>query len=134
MMSLNELLVIPDRFMMNGVKEKWGLLGKWIAKEKGLENLGIKNSLMEYRIYSETNAAKDLDNIAAGIKFLNDGLLVSSGMYIDDNLKHINPLVTVGDYDKVSPRTEIRISIFDEDVRDVYEKMIVHVKNFREVC
>lgn len=130
MMSLNDLLVINDRLAMNGVKEKWGALGQWIAEEFKLSNLQISNSLVEFRIFGETKANRDLDNISAGIKFLNDGLFVKSKMYIDDNLNHINPLVIVGEYDKELPRTEIRISIFDNEVKDVYEKMKIHIKNW----
>ena len=131
-MSLNELLVINDRLAMNNIKEKWGNLGEWIAKEYELDNLGISNSMIEFRVYGATKAKRDLDNIAAGIKFLNDGLLVKSGMYIDDNYLHINPLLTVGDFDKENPRTEIRISIFDDEINDVYEKLKMHIENFRE--
>lgn len=129
-MSLNEILVINDRLAMNNVKEKWGNLGKWIAKEYDLCDKGISNSLIEYKIYSLTKANKDLDNLVGGIKILNDGLLVQSGMYIDDNFNHINPLIIVGDYDKENPRTEIKISIFDDEVKDVYEKIRIHLKNF----
>lgn len=130
MMSLNELLVINNRMTMNGIKDKWGKLGEWIAKEFKLDNLQISNSLVEFRIYGETKASRDLDNISAGIKFLNDGLFVKSKMYIDDNYNHINPLITVGDYDKNLPRTEIRISIFDDEIKDVYEKMRIHIENW----
>lgn len=131
-MSLNELLIIQSRMTMNAKKEKWGNLGIWIAEKYNMSNLNISNSLMEYRIYGETKANRDLDNISAGIKFLNDGLCVKSGMYIDDNYNHINPLLIVGDYDKESPRTEIRISIFEDKLKDVYEKTKIHIENFKE--
>jgi len=131
MMSLNDLLVIQNRMTMNGIKEKWGDLGVWIAKKYELEGKLISNSLVEFRVFSETKANKDLDNLAAGVKFLVDGLFVKSEMYIDDNYTHINPLIIVGEYDKVLPRTEIRISIFDDKIKDVYEKTLLHINNFK---
>lgn len=130
-MSLNQLLVINNRMTMNGIKKKWGDLGEWIAEEYGLVDKQIKNSLVEFRIYGETKAKRDLDNLAAGIKFLNDGLFVKSKMYIDDNYKHINPLIIVGDYDKYNPRTEIRITTFDNEIKDVYEKTQLHIKKWQ---
>ena len=130
-MSLNELLVINNRMTMNQKKEKWGELGVWIAKKYDFDNLKISNSIVEFRIYGETKAKRDLDNLAGGIKFLNDGLFVKSNMYIDDNYNHINPLIIVGDYSKEHPRTEIRISVFDDTVKDVYEKMAIHIDNFK---
>lgn len=132
-MSLNEILVINDRLAMNGIKEKWGLLGEWIAKEYKLDNKLISNSMIEFRVYSETKANKDLDNLCGGVKFLNDGMLVCSKMFIDDNLNHINPLLIVGDYDKVKPRTEIRISVFDDELKDVYQKTLLHIENFKGI-
>lgn len=131
-MSLNELLIINDRMVMNQKKEKWGELGIWIAKKYKLDNLNISNSIVEYRIFGETKANRDCDNISAGIKFLNDGLFVKSHMYIDDNYNNINPLLISLDYDKTHPRTEIRISTFDDSIKNIYEKMSIHIKNFRE--
>jgi len=118
---------------MNGKKTSWGELGEWIAAKYNLTKLNLSNSMMEYRVYGETKANRDLDNISAGIKFLNDGLCVKSGFYIDDNYNHINPLLIVGNYDKDEPRTEIRISVFDDKLKDVYEKMRIHIENFRGI-
>lgn len=131
-MSLNEVLIIPSRMTMNAKKDKYGSLGEWIAEKYGLSGLNISNSLMEWRVYGETKANRDLDNISAGIKFLNDGLCVKSHFYVDDNYNHINPLLIVGDYDKVNPRTEVRISVFEEKLKNVYEKMKIHAENFKD--
>jgi len=131
-MSLNEVLIIPSRMTMNAKKEKYGKLGEWIAAKYNLTDLNISNSLMEWRVFGETKANRDLDNISAGIKFLNDGLAVKSHFYVDDNYNHINPLIIVGDIDKEHPRTEIRISVFDDELKDVYEKMRIHAENFKE--
>lgn len=131
-MSLNEVLIIPSRMTMNAKKDKYGKLGEWIAAKYNLTDLNVSNSLMEWRVFGETKANRDLDNISAGIKFLNDGLAVKSHFYIDDNYNHINPLLIVGDYDKENPRTEIRISVFEDKLKDVYEKMRIHAENFKE--
>lgn len=130
-MSLNEILIINNRMTMNDKKDKWGNLGTWIAKKYNLDNLNISNSLVEYKVFSETKANKDNDNISGGIKFLNDGLFVKSKMYVDDNYNHINPLIINLDYDKKHPRTEIRISVFDDNIKDVYEKIKVHINNWK---
>lgn len=130
-MSLNEILVIQNRMTMNGIKQKWGNFGMWLADKYNLSNKKIENSLIEVRVFGETQAKRDLDNLAAGIKFLNDGLFVKSKMYIDDNYNHINPLIIVGDYDKEHPRTEIRISVFDNDLKDIYEKNKIHIENWK---
>ncbi|WP_297419429.1 hypothetical protein [Clostridium sp.] len=132
-MSLNELLIINNRMTMNNKKQQWGDLGIWIAKKYGLNDLQISNALTEYRVFGETNAQRDADNISAGIKMLNDGLYVKSKMFIDDNWKHINPLLITLDYDKNRPRTEIRISTFDDNVRNVYEKLKIHIENFKNI-
>jgi len=131
-LSLNELLVIQNRMVMNGKKSNWGNLGVWIAEKFNMSNLNISNCLMEYRIFSSTLANKDNDNIAGGIKFLNDGLLVKSGMCLDDNYNIVNPLLINCDYDKDNHRTEIRISTFDDDIKNVYEKIKIHIENFKE--
>lgn len=129
-MSLNELLVIQNRMTMNGIKEKWSEFGEWIAKRYGLNDKQVDNSIVEFRMYGATKAKRDMDNLSAGIKFLNDGLFVKSGMYVDDNYNHINPLVIVGDYDKQHPRTEIRISIIDNEIKNTYKKMKIHLENW----
>jgi len=131
-MSLNEVLVIPSRLTMNAKKEKWGNLGVWIAEKFNYNNLEISNSLVEYRIFSETKANKDCDNVVGAVKFLNDGLFVKSHMFLDDNYNYLNPLITSCDYDKENPRTEIRISVFPNGLKDVYEKMRIHAENFKE--
>jgi hypothetical protein len=129
-MSLNELLVINNRMTMNQKKEHWGNLGIWIAEKFKINGLLISNAIVEYRLFGETLANRDCDNISAGIKFLNDGLFVKSEMFIDDNYNHINPLIIVGDYDKIHPRTEIRITTFEDSIKDVYKKMQIHIKKF----
>jgi hypothetical protein len=131
-LSLNELLVIQNRMVMNGKKHAWGELGIWIAEKYNMSNLKISNCMVEFKIFSETLAKKDNDNISAGIKFLGDGLFVQSGMCEDDNYFIVNPLLINCDYDKSNPRTEIRISVFEDKLKDVYEKIKIHSENFKK--
>lgn len=131
-MSLNELLIIQNRMTMNGKKQHWGELGEWIAEKYNLTDLKIPNCMVEFKVFSETLAKKDNDNLAGGIKMLGDGLFVQSGMCLDDNYNIVNPLLINCDYDKLNPRTEIRISVFEDKLKDVYEKMRIHADNFKE--
>lgn len=127
-LSLNELLIINNRMTMNNLKTKWSDLGIWIATKYNLNDKKFDNSIIEFRIYGETRAKRDLDNLSAGIKFLNDGLFVKSNMFIDDNYNHINPLIISGDYDKLNPRTEIRITVFQPEYKNIYDKIKNHLK------
>lgn len=132
-LSLNELLIIQNRMTMNQLKDHWCDLGIWIAKKYNLNNLNIQNCMIEFRIFSETLAKKDNDNISGGIKFLCDGFLTKSGLCADDNYFIVNPLLINCHYDNTHPRTEIRISTFDNSIKDVYEKLKIHIKNFKEL-
>lgn len=126
-LSLNEVLIIPDRIQMNSTKEKWGLFGEWIALKYDLNNKLYTNSVFELRVFSKTNANKDLDNLGGGIKFLNDGMIVKSGFMKDDNFNFICPLLISAEVDKDNPRTEIRITLVDDSVKDIYEKTKIHI-------
>ena len=130
-MSLNEILAINSTMQIRGVKSKWKDFGVWLAKYYKLDNKLFTNSLIEFRFYAPTKAKRDCDNLSAGIKFLNDGLFVESKMFKDDNFEHINPLVITAGVDKLHPRTEIRISLFDTGVDDIYKKMEGHINNFK---
>jgi hypothetical protein len=130
-LSLNEILIIPDRIQMNSVKEKWGEFGEWIATKHELNNKLCTNSVFELRVFSKTHANKDLDNLGGGIKFLNDSLIVKSGFMKDDNFNHICPLLISAEVDKNNPRTEIRITLIDEDIKDIYEKTQIHINNWK---
>lgn len=129
-LSLNDLLPI-DSMAYGSLKEKWGDFGVWCAKHYGVNDKQLTNSMFELRVFSETKAQKDVDNIAGAYKLLGDGLTVQSGFYIDDNMNHINPMLVVADYDKEHPRLEIRISTFEEDVKDVYQKVQIHIDNWK---
>lgn len=126
-MSLNELLIIQNRMTMNDIKSNYGDLGLWIADRFDITNKMYSNSIIEYRIYGHTKTGRDLDNLSAGIKFLNDKMLVGSKGFVNDNYNHICPLVIGAEYDKKNPRTEIRITILDDSIKDIYEKMQIHI-------
>lgn len=130
-MSLNELLIIQNRDTMNGIKQKWGDFGLWLAKKYEIENARYSNSIIEYRVFKATKAGADCDNISAGIKFINDTLFVKSGAFIDDNYKHINPLIIGIDSDKEHPRTEIRITILPDEIKDISEKQQIHLDQWK---
>jgi len=127
-LSLNELLPInPPQYSV--LKKQWGEFGKWVCKQYKLENKQFTNGIIEYRTYNETRTTKDVDNVVA--KILNDGLLVSSGMFMDDSYKFLNPYISSMEYDKDYPRLEIRISVMDDKVKDIYEKIKIHMDNFK---
>lgn len=128
-LSLNDLLPITSP-IYNNLKEKWGNFGIWVAKKYGLSDKQFTNSMIELRVFSETKAQKDCDNVAGGYKVLGDGLIVQSGMFVDDNYNHINPLLIICDYDKENPRFEVRISLIEDDIKDPYEKLMIHLNNW----
>jgi hypothetical protein len=117
---------------MNSVKEKWGLFGEWLSNKHGLNNKMYTNSVFELRVFSKTQANKDLDNLGGGIKFINDGLIVKSGFMKDDNFNFISPLLISAEVDKDNPRTEIRITLIDENIKDIYEKTQIHIDSWKE--
>lgn len=128
-LSLNELLPIsPPKYAT--IKKQWGDFGKWLAKEYKLTNKQFNNGIIEYRTFNETRTTKDVDNVVA--KILNDGLLVQSGMFVDDSYKFLNPYISSMEYDKEHPRLEIRISVLDTCVTDTYEKIKLHIEHFEK--
>lgn len=130
-LSLNEVLIIPDRIQMNSVKEKWGQFGKWLSEKYEISGKQFSNAVVEIKVYSEVDRNKDLDNLGGGFKFLGDGLFVESKSFVDDNFKHICPLIISAEIDKKNPRTEIRISVIDDNIKDIYEKTQIHINNWK---
>lgn len=126
-LSLNDLLPIhTNDYAIR--KQKWGDFGIWVAEQYGYSNKNIGNSMIELRLFAKTKALKDNDNVAGGYKLFGDGFAVQSGMFIDDNYNHINPLLIACDYDKTNPRLEIRITTFEDDEKDIYKKLEKHIK------
>lgn len=126
-LSLNDVLPMPKE-IYDTLKEKWGDFGVWVAKKYGMSDKKIDNSVMELRVFSETRVQKDADNIAGGYKLFGDGFAVQSGMFVDDNYNHINPLIIACEYDKENPRFEIRITIMEE--KNVYDKIKIHLEEW----
>jgi len=127
-LSLNDLLPI-NSMVYSSLKKQWGDFGEWLASYYKLSNLNLENAVVEYRIFNETKIRKDCDNYSA--KILNDGLFSKSGMFKDDSYYFINPFISGMEYNKDNPRTEIRISIIDEEIKDIYKKLIIHINNFK---
>ena len=125
--SLNELLPI-NSMSYKTTKTKWGELGTWLANKYGYNDLNLTNSLIEVKFFNETKANSDNDNSIGASKILFDGLYSKSNMFIDDNYNHINPLIVSTEYDKNNPRMEIRITTFEENIKDVYTKMNMHLE------
>ena len=129
--SLNDLLPI-DSMCYKNTKTKWGELGVWLANKYGYNDLKLTNSLIEVKFFNETKANSDNDNSIGASKILFDGLYSTSGMFIDDNYKHINPLIVSTEHDKNNPRMEIRITTFNKDIKDIYTKINNHLKLWDE--
>ncbi|GAH00725.1 unnamed protein product, partial [marine sediment metagenome] len=68
-----------------------------------------------------------------GSKILNDGLYSTSKMFPDDNYTFINPWITSCSYDKEHPRLEIRITIFDNNVKNHYDKLRKHYHFYQTI-
>lgn len=126
-LSLNDLLPMNSRPYKN-LKGQWGEFGKWIAKHYKLENKNFEQGLVEMALFSKTRAQKDNDNVVGGGKILHDGMFVGSGMFVDDSYLYIDPLLISCHYDKVHPRLEYRITIFDEKIDCHYDKLEKHIK------
>lgn len=130
-LSLNDILPIDYR-KYKTLKKQWGDFGVWVAKKYDLQGLDINNSMIEIRMFAETRAHRDCDNVAGGHKLFADGAYVDSGMLKDDSFMYINPFLITIDFDKTEPRTEIRISTFETDTIDTYDKLQEHLNNWRD--
>lgn len=123
----NELLPISPP-MYSNIKKQFGEFGLWLAKHYKLNDKNFTNVLVEIKIFSESKTRKDNDNFSS--KIINDGLFSESHMLVDDSYFYLNPMIINMDYDKDHPRTEYRISVFDDKIKDVYEKMKIHIEHF----
>ena len=75
----------------------------WLAKGKGhFEKIDL-----DITWYCK-NKKKDKDNIAAGIKFILDGLVMADAIE-DDGWKQVNSFKHSFKVDKLNPRVEVRI-------------------------
>lgn len=111
--SINAWMIMK-RPAMNSLKQKWKDFIKWFVEEQGYSNLRINKCEISQTIYYPTYRRHDLDNSVP--KFVLDGL-VESGMIVDDDSLHITKLTLQCFTDKDRPRTELIISINDEEFK-----------------
>lgn len=97
-----------DNIAMGALKVKWGAFIRWLVVTSNYQNLKIEKCKVTITYYYPTRHRHDNDNQTP--KFIMDSL-VECGMLIDDDYKHVNPLIIYGDYSKDNPRTEILIEV-----------------------
>lgn len=107
--------MIMRRPMMNALKQKWKDFIKWYVDNKGYSNLSIEKCEIEQVVYYPNNRRHDIDNTVP--KFILDGL-VESKMIIDDDHLHITKLTLSCGVDTVDPRTEIKITLIDDERKE----------------
>jgi len=103
--SINKWFVMK-RPQMNDFKQKWKDFAVWVVDYYGYTNLQIDKCSITYKFYFPTKRKQDVDNRTP--KFLNDGL-VASGMLVEDDYTHVNPIILWGGYDKENSRMEVII-------------------------
>lgn len=89
----------------NEMKQEYTEMVAWIAKSE------IKKQLKKIDLditWICKNKRKDKDNIAAGIKFILDGL-VTAGVIADDGWEQVNDFRHSFKVDKDNPRIEVKI-------------------------
>ncbi|NFO72141.1 Holliday junction resolvase [Clostridium botulinum] len=103
--DLNKIIDVAKKHYMqySNLKKTNTDLVTWIAKGKGK----FKRIDLDITWYCK-NKRKDKDNIAAGIKFILDGL-VKAKVIENDGWKEINNFTHKFEVDKNNPRTEIEI-------------------------
>lgn len=126
--TLNDLLIIQNRMVLNTLKGKYGDFAEWLVDKHNLRNLKLTNVVVEFRISNETKTRKDCDNLTT--KFLFDGF-VDAGLFEDDSYYYVNPTMMSMNYNKEYPHTEIRITVIDESIKDIYEKTQLHIDTWK---
>ncbi|WP_068539466.1 RusA family crossover junction endodeoxyribonuclease [Olegusella massiliensis] len=108
LMGLNEYTALNRAHWAKGSKAKRSetALVAWCAKAQKLKPLAApcRVSITWY----EKNHRRDLDNIAFGAKFILDGL-VTAGVLVDDDQKHVVGISHIFATDKDNPRIEVRL-------------------------
>ncbi len=94
------------RPQMNDFKQKWRDFTVWVVDYYGYSNKQIDKCTITYKYYYPTRRKQDNDNRTP--KFLNDGL-VESGLLVEDDYTHLNPIMIWSGYDKDHPRMEVII-------------------------
>lgn len=103
--SINQWMIMK-RPQMNATKQKWKDFMVWVVSQYELTDKKINKCEMRFVTYFETHHRHDNDNNSP--KFILDGL-TESGLIVDDDSEHVNPLILECYVDKENPRTEIYI-------------------------
>jgi hypothetical protein len=109
--SINQWMIMK-RPMMNALKQKWKDFIVWFVDQQGYANLRIEKCEISFRTYYGNNRRHDPDNSCP--KFLIDGLC-EGGLLVDDDNKHIARIALECYVDEHNPRTEINITILEEN-------------------
>ena len=109
--TINQWMIMR-RPMMNALKQRWKDFMVWFINDQGYANLRIEKCEMKFTTYYKTNRRHDTDNSCP--KFILDGFS-ESGFIVDDDSKHLNPLMLECYVDKENPRTEIEVKVYDRN-------------------
>ncbi len=105
--GLNEIIDAAklSPYIYSKMKDRYTNIIAWTAKMmpkfEGKVDIKIK--------WIEPNGNRDPDNVAAGKKFILDGL-VKSGIIKNDSSKYINSTYDIYEVDRKNPRIEIEIN------------------------
>lgn len=103
----------------NKVKQDYKDFIVWLVDKNGYSNHRIIDKCeVEYHIYFDNHIRRDNDNYAP--KFIMDGV-TESGLWVDDDSKHVKKLSVICDFDKESPRSELIIFVFKYKEENEYD-------------
>lgn len=103
--SLNDWTSL-QRMSRNTYKQNWTDFMTYILKKQNIGELNILNCVMVYKFFFGTRTLQDNDNRTP--KFANDPLTINN-ILVDDNYRHLNPLIIFSEYDKGNPHMNIEI-------------------------
>ena len=103
--SLNQWSTMP-RHQANDSKQKWKEFGEWVVENYGLSNRKVGLCDVEVQYYYGDKRRRDLDNY--GTKQVFDAF-VDSGLFVDDDYRHVRSLTFRGGYRKGNPSMEFLI-------------------------
>ena len=109
--SINQWMIL-QRPAMNNLKQTWKEFIEWLIKDLGYQDMKIDKYEMTFVTYMPTRRRSDPDNMSP--KFIMDGF-TEAGFIIDDDGQHLKALTLKTDYDKEHPRTEIYVTILDNE-------------------
>lgn len=107
--SINKWFVLK-RPAMNQMKANWKEFIVWFVNSRGCAGLNIHLCSMKFTSFFKTKIRSDCDNMTP--KFMMDGFCEAC-LIVDDDYRHVRPLILDCGYDKNNPRTEIEITILE---------------------